>query len=240
MPPHPATERVQSSAASLHWLRDCDQRLRHRFWLKFVGISAFMSIFFVAYFHLLRHPARPVTVMPLTALDQAIPVQPGWMAAYVSLWVYVGLAPGLLIGLRALIAYGAWIAALCATGLLCFYLVPTAVPRLPLAVDLAQHPAFAMLQGVDAAGNACPSLHVATALHAAIWLDHLLRRMAAPGGLRLLNAAWLLLIVYSTLATKQHVVWDVVGGTLLALPFAWASLRWFPHAGNGGLAGGGR
>lgn len=240
MPPIPPSESASATATRPAWLSDCGQRLRHRFWLKFAGISAFMWIFFVGYFHLLRHPVRPVTVMPLTALDQAIPVQPGWMAAYVSLWVYVGIAPGLLLGLRALVAYGAWIAALCATGLLCFYLVPTAVPRLPLAVDLAQHPAFAMLQGVDAAGNACPSLHVATALHAALWLEHLLRRMTAPRSLRLLNAVWLLLIVYSTLATKQHVVWDVVGGTLLALPFAWASLRWFPHESNGGLAEGGR
>ena len=37
-----------------------------------------------------------------------------------------------------IIAYGAWIGALCATGLLCFWLVPTAVPRPELPPELVQ------------------------------------------------------------------------------------------------------
>jgi membrane-associated phospholipid phosphatase len=192
--------------------------------LKALGITAFMALFFVAYFHLLRHPARAVTVMPLTALDRAIPFQPAAYAAYVSLWFYVCLAPGLLRTRRELLAYALWAAGLCLAGLACFYFAPTAVPPRP-ADPGAQYPALALLQGVDAAGNACPSLHVATALFSAIWIDRLLRGIAAPGALLWANCAWLTLIVYSTLAIRQHVAIDVVAGAALGAVFGWASLR---------------
>jgi membrane-associated phospholipid phosphatase len=85
-----------------------------------------------------------------------------------------------------------------------------------------------LLQGVDAAGNACPSLHVATAMFSAVCLDALLRRLSVPMALRWLNAGWFLAIAYSTLAVKQHVVVDVLAGSLLGLAFALAALRWRP------------
>ena len=113
--------------------------------------------------------------------------------------------------------------ALCASGLAAFYFWPSAVPRLVL--DLAEHPAFAVLQGVDAAGNACPSLHVAAAVFSAFWIDHLLRRFEAGRIARGLSLVWLALIVYSTLAIKQHVVLDVLAGAALALLFALPSLQ---------------
>lgn len=204
------------------------RRVRHRFVLKTLGITGFMWLFFVAYFHLLRHPAQEVIVMPLTALDHGVGFEPAALAAYVSLWVYVGIPAGLMRSLHHLVVYGLWIGALCLTGLACFYFVPTAVPAMALPVDVAQHPGFALLQGVDASGNACPSLHVATAVFSALWIGHQLRGMAAPRWARLLNGAWAVLIVWSTLATKQHVALDVAAGTLLALLFAVPSMRWFP------------
>ncbi|MBU6257979.1 MAG: phosphatase PAP2 family protein [Burkholderiales bacterium] len=182
-----------------------------------------MWLFFIAYFYLLRHPSRPVFRMPLTALDRALPFQPSAFAAYVSLWFYVGIAPGLMPTLRELLRYLGWIAALCLAGLACFYFFPTAVP--PYDFDAAHGSAIAMLKGVDAAGNACPSLHVATALFSAIWIRRLLGTVGVPAPLHWLNWGWFVAIAYSTLAIKQHVVYDVAGGTLLALLFAWPALR---------------
>ena len=210
------------------WQQAVWQRMRQHFWLKLVGISFFMTVFFSLYFYTLRHPARPVQEMPLTALDHAIGVQPLALLAYVSLWVYVGLAPGLLLRLREVFTYGLWAAALCLVGLGIFYLYPTAVPRPALPVDVAKHPAFVLLQGVDAAGNACPSLHVATALFTALWVQHLFAALAVPRWLRAGNVLWVLLIIYSTLAIKQHVVLDALAGAALGAVFAWASMRWFP------------
>ena len=65
--------------------------------LKVAGVTAFMWVFFLGYFQTLREPVYPVLLMPLTALDALIPFQPGMFWAYVSLWLYVGLAPGLVI-----------------------------------------------------------------------------------------------------------------------------------------------
>lgn len=210
------------------WTADLWLRCSHRPALKALGITAFMWMFFAAYFHLLRHPARPVLVMPLTALDRAIPFQPNALLAYVSLWLYVGVPVGLMLRVREAVAYGAWASGLCLAGLGCFYAWPTAVPAFEFGADAARHAGFALIQGLDAAGNACPSLHVAGATFTAFWIHRLLAAVGAPPWLRLANAGWWALIVWSTLAIKQHVVLDVLAGSMLALAFAWPSLRWSP------------
>jgi len=203
--------------------------MRRHFWLKTIGISAFMSLLLVAYFQVLRFPAATPFQMPLTVLDRAIEFQPSWLAAYLTLWLYVGIPPGLFLRLRTLVVYGMWIGALCVTGLAIFYLWPTAVPPPDYKVDLAQHPGFAILQGVDAAGNACPSLHVATAVFSAVWLHHWLGRLGASVPVVAASWLWCGLIVFSTVAIRQHVVLDVAAGLALGLAFAWASLRWRPR-----------
>jgi membrane-associated phospholipid phosphatase len=200
------------------WQRELSYRMRKLLLLKLIGISAFVWLFFVGYFYLLGHPSGPVTEMPLTALDRLIGFQPLAFGVYVSLWLYVGVAPGLMRDLRELLVYGLWMSALCATGLGIFYLWPTSVP--PDAANAS----IALLQGLDAAGNACPSMHVATAVFSMVWVDHVLRKIGAPAPLRALNAGWFVAIAYSTLAIKQHVVLDVLAGALLGGAFALVSL----------------
>ena len=200
--------------------------MRRHLAVKTIGITAFTWLFFIGYFHLLRHPAYPATVMPLIALDQLIPFQAGALLFYLTLWLYVGFAPGLQLTFFELVAYGLWIGALCVTGLALFYFWPTAVP--PHLIDVSGFPGFTLVQGVDAPGNACPSMHVAVAIFSAIWLDHLLRQARVPRALLLLNAAWFAAIAYSTLATKQHVVLDAAAGALLGVAFALPSLYWRP------------
>lgn len=202
--------------------------MRRLFWLKAFGISAFMGLFFVAYFQLLRHPGGPVLEMPLTALDRAIAFQPSWLAVYLTLWLYVGIPPGFFLRLRALAMYGLWIGAMCLAGLTVFYVWPTAVPAPEVSIDLARHPAFVILQGVDATGNACPSLHVASAVFSAWWMQRWLPRLGAPAWALAASWAWCALIVYSTVAIRQHVVLDVAGGIALGLAFAWPAARWAP------------
>jgi membrane-associated phospholipid phosphatase len=200
--------------------------MRRHLVVKTIGITAFMWLFFIGYFYLLRHPAYPVTVMPLIAPDRLIPFQPVALLAYLSLWVYVGFAPALQLTFVELVVYGLWIGALCVTGLTLFYFWPTAIP--PHPIDASAFPGFALLQGVDAAGNACPSMHVAVAIFSAIWLDHLLREARVPVALRLFSATWVVAIAYSTLAIKQHVALDAAAGALLGVAFALPSLYWRP------------
>jgi membrane-associated phospholipid phosphatase len=188
-----------------------------------VGTTLLTGLFFVGYFYVQRHPAYAPTLMPLTALDLLIPLQPGALWAYVSVWIYIGAGPGLQRTFGAMAVYGAWVCGLCIVGLSIFYFWPTQVPVLML--DATASPAFAVLHQVDEAGNACPSMHVAVAIFTVVRVDAVLRLMRSPLLLRLFNVAWFLVIVYSTLAIKQHVVLDVAAGALLGLTFAWLSLR---------------
>ena len=230
---HPIVAAMPAAAppGALRRMFACMQTL---FWLKAVGTTAFMWLFFAGYFHLLRQPAQPPIEMPLTVVDRWIGFQPWALWPYVSLWFYVTLPPALLTTFRSLLAYGIWVGALCGAGLACFYFWPTAVP--PRDLPAAGVAAFDLLRGVDAAGNACPSLHVAAATFSAYWLHALLRALALPAWLRALNALWYVLIVWSTLATRQHVWWDVLAGLALALLFTPASRRWIrlPDGARGG------
>ena len=71
---------------------------------------------------------------------------------------------------------------------------------------------------------------MATAVFSAFWIERLLRDMRAPTAWRWLSLAWVLLIVWSTLATKQHVVLDALAGGALGTAFAVVSLRRRPRS----------
>lgn len=217
---------VAPTAPPSGWVAELGARIRLHFVFKTIGITAFIWVFFIGYFWVLRHPAYPVTLMPLTVIDRWVPFQPAMLLPYLTLWIYVGIVAGLAASYRHLFAHGAWATALCVTGLALFYFWPTAVP--PRPPEFINYPGFALLHGVDAPGNACPSMHVAVAVFTAIGLHSLLRGIGAPRWLQLLNTAWCTAIVYSTLATKQHVALDAVAGVLLGTTFALFSLRWRP------------
>jgi membrane-associated phospholipid phosphatase len=192
-------------------------------YLKSIGTMLFISLFFGAYFYLLKVPSYPTTVMPITLLDRLIGFQPLALSMYISLWVYVSLPPTLLATRRELYGYGMSMAGTCLAGLIVFYFWPTAVPA--ANIDWAQYPGVDFLKSMDASGNACPSLHVATAVFSGIWLHHLLRRFGAPRWILIFNGAWCIGIVYSSLATRQHVAVDVLAGLLLGALAAYLSLR---------------
>lgn len=230
MPVSPSS--TPSATAAEAWRTELCWRMRHLFALKFVGVSVFTWLFFLGYFHTLRFPVHEMTVMPLTLIDRLVPFQPEWLVAYFSLWVYVGVAPGLERSFRELVVYGVWVAAMCLAGLGFFYLWPTQIPA-SMAVE-SSFPGFALMRGVDAAGNACPSMHVAVAMFTAIRIGAVLRRIGAPAWARLINLLWLAAISYSTLAVKQHVALDMAAGALLGLAFALPSLYWRPRPSQSG------
>lgn len=211
----------QSSASP--WYRQIATRIGFLWPLKAVGTPVFMALFFWGYFGVLHNPLLPPTVMPLTLLDTWIPFTSLAFPAYVSLWVYASLPPALLGDFRVLARFTVWVAALCLLCLGIFWLFPTAVP--PNSIDWDRYPEMAVLRGVDASGNACPSLHVASAVFSGYWLARILRIVGAPDLLRWLNWAVCAAILWSTVATRQHVVLDVLAGTAVGLAFAVMSLR---------------
>lgn len=174
-----------------------------------------MTAFFTGYFYLLKNPAFPVTIMPLTILDNAIGFKPDALYLYASLWLYVSLPPALQATRRELFYYGWAVGSLCVVGLACFLFWPTVVPV--ANIDWEHNFGFSILKGLDVAGNACPSLHVATAVFSAVWLNRLLIEVSAPRIVRICNWVWCMGIAYSTLATKQHVAVDMIAGAILGM-----------------------
>ena len=201
-------------SSSLSPLPKLGSRLLAHWPIKLFGITGFITIFFVIYFALLRFPVFPITVMPVTWLDRAVPFHPLALTVYFSLWLYVSLPPSLAYNRQQLMAQSLTATVMGLVGFGIFFFWPTAAPP-AAAMDPADAQALAWLKQVDAAGNACPSLHVAFAVHAAIWLDRVLREMRVHLTLNVINIVWCVAIAYSTLATKQHVLVDVIAGALL-------------------------
>jgi membrane-associated phospholipid phosphatase len=210
------------SLPSATWLREIARRMVAHWPLKAVGTTLFLTLFFNAYFAVLHNPHQTPAMMPLTVVDQWIPLSVLAFPFYVSLWVYVSLAPAFIANRRTLLVFGLWMGALCITGLLLFWLFPTTIP--PTGIDWSHYPQIQFLKGIDSTGNACPSLHVATAVFSALWLFRLLRVAGAPCWLLSLSTLHCLLIVWSTLSTRQHVFVDVVAGALAGLMFGLLSL----------------
>ena len=214
---HPSPEHAHAHPPAFT-LRALHHRTCVDTWLKALGTAVGMSAFFVGYFALLRSPAFPVTVMPATWLDHLLPFQAWALLPYVSLWFYISLVPAFLVDRRQLWSFAFGCLGLSLAGYAVFYFFPTSVPSPD--IDWSLHPSIQFLKNADLAGNACPSLHVAFAVFTALWFERIL---PALGGGRIagaFNFLWAVLIVYSTLGTRQHVALDVFWGGALG---AWAA-----------------
>ncbi|MFM9926379.1 phosphatase PAP2 family protein [Variovorax sp. H27-G14] len=202
------------------WYQALAQRIATLWGVKMVGTTLGISGFFFIYFWVMHNPLSEPTVMPLTPMDHWVGVSNRAMLLYGSLWFYISLAPAFTRNKAELWACARDAALMAAVGLVVFWVFPTVVPA--FAVDWAQYPALHFLKSADAGGNAFPSLHVAFAVFAAVQLHRQLRSVQAPAWARTVNMLWALGIAYSTLATRQHVLLDVLGGTLLAVVVSWA------------------
>ena len=205
------------------WHRQAAAAFAKHLVLKSVVTTVFISLFFAAYFYLLRHPAHPPVLMPVTALDRLIGFEPLALPLYASLWVYVSILPAFFKERQELFHYGWSMTLMCAVGLSIFYFWPTAVPAPD--IDWTHYPQLGFLKNMDASGNACPSLHVATAVFTGAWFHRLMHRFGAPPWATGFNWIWCAGIIYATLAIRQHVVVDVAAGLSLGGVAAWLSLR---------------
>ncbi|MDP1784629.1 MAG: phosphatase PAP2 family protein [Sulfuricurvum sp.] len=214
--------------------RECEDALSFsknvviRLWghwcLKAIATILFMVIFFSVYLYLLKNSYFSMTQMPLTVVDNRIGFQPYFLYFYLSLWVYVSLVPALMKTKKELIHYGIYIGMVCSVGIGIYILFPTSIPK--SGINWSLYPEFSSLKAIDTSGNAFPSLHVATAFFSLFWFDRLLKEMHAHRSLLWLNGIWCFGIVYSTMAIKQHVFLDVVGGLILGGVFALLTLHY--------------
>jgi membrane-associated phospholipid phosphatase len=211
------------SAPAAPWPRAVLRRLLVLWPTKLVGITAGISLFFVLYFWAARSPQAELTVMPVLAIDRWFTLREGLLPLYASLWVYVSLAPAFSKDGGELLRYTLRAALMSAIGFAFYLFYPSAVPD--FGVDWTQYGSLQFLRAGDASRNAFPSLHVSFAVLTCHLLARQLRELDVPVVLRLANLAWCVGIAYSTIAIRQHVVVDVIGGLVLGVVVAALPLR---------------
>jgi len=234
-----SAERERSSADPSE-RRGLRARLRASIPEKIVVLLGLSIGICVPYFLLQRADAFPLYAPPVTRLDRWIGFEPGWVWPYQSVALLVPLAVLLANRRDQLMRYAKGLALLCVPCFAAFLLFPVEGPRPEIVPD---HSVYRLLVSYDGAANSLPSLHAGLALYSVLFgyrvlRDDLFRRERAA--CLLVGSIWVAVILYSTLATKQHWAADLPLGLLIAYcahGIAWRSQAAFRCAGGSPLAG---
>jgi membrane-associated phospholipid phosphatase len=190
-------------------------RLRCNLELKLILLLTVPTITTAAYLVAQRVIEFPVRTVPLTWIDRAIPFDPRWVWGYVSLYLLMPIAPLLARQSADLWRYTRGMLLCFAIGIVCFVLIPVAGPR---PTGTPDHWLYGQLILIDRSYNAFPSLHAACAAYAVVYGQIVSRDSTHPRlriALLALAWCWVAIILYSTIATRQHYLLDLVPGVLL-------------------------
>ncbi len=175
------------------------------------GLALSLTLLIPGY-HIISGINRGKTLnVPELAIDRAIEVEPVWMLAYGSVFLFaflpVFVVRGAELTRRVLWTYIV-VELLAFVG---FILYPTGLER-PVVSDGGFFPwTLQLIYAVDPPRNCFPSLHVAWAFVAALSCYRVHRRVGAAA------LVWATLIAVSTLYTKQHYLVDVLAGIAIAV-----------------------
>jgi hypothetical protein len=171
-------------------------------------IGAVQASFYLSLNH---HPLFPSRELPMTFVDRAVPFWAWTVWPYLLLLVSDGLLP-LLIRRRAtiprlIVAY----AGAMSLAVLTFLFLPTCFPRPVAPADAGATAAvYRVLTRLDSPECCCPSAHIIVPVLGcwAVWRDGNRWR------------AWLVVLLAvlapTILTTKQHYLWDLLGGLVAA------------------------
>lgn len=149
-------------------------------------------------------------------LDEAVPLLP-WTIVIYHLWMPTLIAIGLFLLFRRRALFRVFACSVFVGALLAyttFVLLTTRVPRPLLAGAGLFEGLLASTYAIDAPFAGFPSVHVLMIVIFTYCFCRAARRRTS----RLALGLWSCLIVLSTVTTKQHVVLDIAGGLLYALP----------------------
>ena len=154
-----------------------------------------------------------------TPVDKALPFMPYFIYPYSFIYIF-SMLPSLVCENRALyFRTVVGCALLIITSAIIFILFPVSIPRsyeLPAGFTGW---AFSQLDWIDNPVCGFPSLHVGLTMLATFCV---FRENRIFGWICVVIA---LLTILSTLLTKQHVLWDVVGGAIMAISIDFLILR---------------
>jgi membrane-associated phospholipid phosphatase len=192
-------------------------------WPLKLGVTAVVSVlFWSCYLFLSRHPLLPVHTLPLTWFDTWAGYQPNpWAWVYESIFLLTGISPWLIISREQLRRYIVGFALLSTVSFVVFALFPVASPRL---TDSQLSTFLIFITQVDGPMNAFPSLHAGCLIYALALIWHLFGPRLNPM-VAILLLVWAGLILFGTLATKQHYAVDLLAGGLLGWAADWVAWR---------------
>jgi membrane-associated phospholipid phosphatase len=186
-------------------------------------LTVTLNLAFGAIYSLLgRWAVFPVRVPPQTWFDRVIPFQPEpWVWLYLSQFLFVTPLPWLIDTREGLCRYIRGLGFMCGVSFAVFLFFPVASPRPP---DSATHASMQWLLRYDGAFNAFPSLHAAFLVYLAAlgWrvFGRDLSRTAAVAAV-----LWAGLILYATIATRQHYAVDLLAGGIVGGVADWLAWR---------------
>jgi membrane-associated phospholipid phosphatase len=169
----------------------------------------------------------PPQLLPMTRIDEAVPLVPWTLWIYLSEYFFFAIIYAITRDYTNLNKYWYSFLALQTVSVTIFWLWPTTFPRdlypIPADIDQITYYAFQSLRATDTAANCCPSLHVSSVyLSTFVFLDEQKRKFPY-------FFVWGTLIAFSTLTTKQHYLVDVIVGMVMSVIFYYVFHRWIQY-----------
>lgn len=189
-------------------------RIQSEWLLKLALVFALTAWVYLPYYYLQRHHFFPSITMPASALDRLIPFWSDGIWFYLSIYLLMPIGPLFMANRQQLLRYGIGIMLIGVIADVIFLLWPTICPR-PEATG--SNGAYRALIAIDTPFHACPSLHASFAVFSALCGMQVFREITAARRWCGVLWLWALLILAGTLLTKQHVVTDIIAGSVLGL-----------------------
>lgn len=208
-----------------------DRLLKHK-----ILIFALLCVWGGLPYHLIQKiDFTKVITMPSIKIDYLIPINFDFVWIYHS-WLLLPIAVGFLTNKWSVLKRFAWsVFTVNAISFIVFLCLPTEAPR---PSDVADAPKLYLWTiQIDEPTNACPSLHASVTMLSTIFALMVLGRFRWAWFGRSFTILWAVGILWSTLATRQHVFIDIAIGSLLGAVVAAVALRpsWEASWSRGGL-----
>jgi membrane-associated phospholipid phosphatase len=187
-------------------------RLRSQWPLKLCLLLALNLLIYGPYLYLQRHQFFPATTVQPTALDRSLPYWGQSVWIYLSIYLLMPVGPFLMNRRNQLWCYAAGVILIGVVADIVFVFWPTVCPRPDISEPTA---AYKILVAIDRPFHAMPSLHAAFAVYSALCGNLVVRALGGRKRWRVALGIWAALILYATLATKQHVFADILAGSVL-------------------------
>jgi membrane-associated phospholipid phosphatase len=188
--------------------------VRSQWRLKAILAAAMTVLFCGPYFLAGHYPLFPVRDLPLTWADRAVGFHPyAWVWVYQSEYLVVNLIPWLALTRCQLTHYARGFAVVALVSFVVFVFFPVRSPRPPMSDQTGM---YRLVLQYDVPLNALPSLHAGLVVYT-LCFGWRVFAGRLPRGLGAACVLWAGLILYATLATKQHYLVDIVAGAVLAV-----------------------